>query len=415
MLRRDLILRTLGILGAAPLVTSTVLKAGVSRQDKLQQSKSQQIPDLKPGGAFDRFVADLAAKDEFSGTLLLIHQGRTVLSRSYGWANKELGLPNGAGTIFAHASLTKLFTAVAIIQLVEQGKVKIEAKLGAYLDGFPAEVAEQVTIHHLLTHSSGLGDYKQLPGYQELASMWNSAEEVMDGTTDFIRESASLSFEPGAGQMYSNSGYHLLGAMVERVSEQTYYDYIREHIYGPAGMADSDFYTRPQWRDDQRIARPYNMTPSGERVDIVEDKIFIGTPAGNSFSSCADLERFACALLEGRLLHPAYRQLALSGKAPSQLSGMIQPSRPSGTQQPILEIAQPASPPESFVCYGPIASLVNYQWVYSFHGGSTGESTSIAIYPDREWVVIALSNYDSGTTSPIDEMTRSLITGAEPA
>jgi CubicO group peptidase (beta-lactamase class C family) len=158
---------------------------------------------------------------------------------------------------------------------------------------------------HLLTHTSGLGDHMQMPGFWETAATWTSPEQVMDGTTAIIRQE-QLAFPPGAGKQYSNSGYHLLGAIVAQASGQSYYDYVRERIFAAAGMSGTDFYTKPQRLADQRIARPYVKLPSGERVDDIDHTLFIGTPAGDAYATAADMDRFAQALLGEKLLSPAF-------------------------------------------------------------------------------------------------------------
>ncbi|WP_460491286.1 serine hydrolase domain-containing protein [Dactylosporangium cerinum] len=299
---------TLGLLGAVPLAAGGVLAtAGPAHADA--------PADLRPGGAFDRFVARLAAEDAFSGTVLLLHRGRRVLARSYGMANKERSIANGPDTAFALGSITKLFTAVAVVQLVQQGKVSFHGTLGTYLDGFPPDVAGTVTVHHLLTHTSGMGDYMQSPGFWAQAPTWKSIEQAWDGIMAFVRGGA-LAFPPGAGHAYSNSAYQALGAIVAKVSGRSYYDYVREHIFRPAGMTGSDFFTVPQWRDDRRIARPYSSQQSAARVDALDRHIFVGSPAGNSFSTAGDLARFTAALLGDELLSPAYTRLALGPKVP---------------------------------------------------------------------------------------------------
>ncbi|MEV0403441.1 serine hydrolase domain-containing protein [Actinoallomurus sp. NPDC050550] len=113
-------------------------------------------PDTRPGGAYDRYVAKLAADGKFSGVVLLSHRGRTVLSRSYGMADKEKGIANHEGVAFSLSSAGKPFNAVAILQLAQQGKVKLSETVGTHLKGFAKDIAEQVTIHHLLSGTSGL-------------------------------------------------------------------------------------------------------------------------------------------------------------------------------------------------------------------------------------------------------------------
>lgn len=376
----------LGLLGIS--VASSALAASANA------APATRIPaDLRPGGALDRFIREQADKDAFSGSVLLTHGGRTVLARSYGMANRERSVPNGPDTIFVLASVTKLFTAVAVAQLAQRGALKYDASLGSYLDGFPSAV----TVHHLLTHTSGFGDPFQMPGYLAESATWTSIEQVMSRTTDYIRQS-KLAFPPGAAYQYSNAGYHLLGEIVARVSGQSYFDYVREHVLHAADMTSSDFYTRPQWKTDPRFAHPYATQPSGQRTDVVDQRMYSGTPAGDAFTTCADLERFARALHEARLLDPAFTAITLGGKLP--------PPAPTGPPPP------GGTPSRArFQCYGPMAVLVGGQWAIGHSGGAPGTSTEVQLYPDSGYVWVYLSNYDSDrdTPPPITAMARKLI------
>ncbi|TVT59049.1 beta-lactamase family protein [Amycolatopsis rhizosphaerae] len=363
----------LAMLGATGAVLTLPAKA---------QAVPARIPSgLRPEGEFDRFVKEQADQDAFSGSLLVINRGRTVLARSYGMADKAKSVPNGPDTLFALASVTKLFTAVAVAQLAQDGKVAYHGKLGTYLTGFPDDIAGKVTVHHLLTHTSGFGDLFTMPGYLEAAATWTSAQQAMDSTTDFVRTS-TLSFAPGAGWQYSNAGYHLLGAIVQQVSGQSYYDYVRTNIFGKAGMTSSDFYTKPQWRADPRMAHPYGLQPSGGRTDGLEDRMFVGGPAGDAFSNCPDMARFAEALLGHELLNPEYTQITIGGKVPPSPNGPGRP--PTGTMRRQAV----------FQAYGPQAVLINGQWNIGHSGGSFGEATDFQLYPDSRYVTVILSNYD---------------------
>jgi CubicO group peptidase (beta-lactamase class C family) len=381
---RRTVLGLLGLLGAAPLAAGGALApAG--------PAAAAGEPDVRE---LDRLVADLAAKDEFSGGLLLTRRGRTVLARSYGTADRARRVPIGPDTRFALASVTKLFTAVAVAQLAQRGMVAYGERIGAYVPGLAPAVAAGVTVHHLLTHTSGLGDYHDTPGFWARAAGWTSAEQVMDGITEIIRP-AVPAFAPGAGNQYSNAGYHLLGVLVAQVSGRSYHDYVREHVLRPAGMRDSDFLTRPQRLADPSVARPYTTLPSGERVDNIENTLFIGTPAGDAYATCADLDRFGRALTGARLLDPVFSELTLAGKVP------LPPPPPA----PGLPPAPPA-----LQAYGPIAALLNGVWAVGHGGGSPGASTSLETFPQRDWAVTVLSNYDAGTVLPIVRRSRLLIT-----
>ena len=149
-----------------------------------------------PRGELDKYLDQLAVEDRFSGTVLVIRDGRTVLSRSIGFADKKNGVRNRADTRYCLASVTKMFTATAIGQLAQRGSLSLADTIGTYLSGFKSDVADKVTIHNLLTHTSGLGDYMQLAGYFEESSTWTTPRQMMDGTLRFNR-TESLAFAPG--------------------------------------------------------------------------------------------------------------------------------------------------------------------------------------------------------------------------
>ncbi|MFC8519053.1 serine hydrolase domain-containing protein [Streptomyces sp. NPDC057257] len=355
---------------------------------------------LLPGGTFDAYVAAKAAADEFSGSLLLTRDGRTVLSRSYGMADRQRAVPNGPDTLFALASVTKLFTALAVHRLAQQRKITYGARLGTYLDGFPSSVADNVTVHHLLTHTSGFGDVHMLPGYEDAEARWTTPEQTMKGLTDLIRHSEP-GFEPGAGWGYSNSGYVLLGAIVEAVTGMSYYDYVGEYVFAAAGMTRTRFLTRPQWQSGRSIAHPYYPDEQGRWTDgVSEARYIVGDPAGDAFTTCADLDRFGRLLWRGKLLDPGWTPLMLSGKVPLPPA----PSAPTGDGTGVPAQAL-------FQCYGPVGALVSGQWTFSHGGGSTlGVSTSVEVFPGTGWGVVVLSNHAGAVVPDIASLARKLIT-----
>jgi CubicO group peptidase (beta-lactamase class C family) len=371
----------LRLLGA----TSVAAGTGLTVQTAAAQagSPSARIPrGLQPGGELDRLIADVAARDVFSGSVLVTYRGRTVLSRSYGMADKSRSVPNGPNTLFGLASIGKLFTAVAVAQLAQRAKLQYFDTIGRHLEGFSAEVADQVTIHQMLTHTSGLGDFFGDPGYFEAARTWTSVQQVMDGTGEFVRKE-TLTFPPN----YSNSAYHVLAEIVARVSGQEYHDYVREHIFRAAGMGSADFYTTPQWRANPSIAHNYYRPEgSADRVDSIDQQGFLP----GAFASCAQLERFARALSEEKLLNPAYTQLTLSPKLP--------------TEPP------PGSGLTMFTGYGPGASLAGDRWSYGHNGGSSiGGVAELTLYPDHGYVTAIMSNYEMDSIRGIPSLARKLI------
>ncbi|MEV6930538.1 serine hydrolase domain-containing protein [Dactylosporangium sp. NPDC051485] len=388
----------LGLLGAVPLATGGLLAVPASAHAGAASGHrgSDRVPaDLLPGGALDQLIARTAAADGYSGTLLLLHNGRPVLSRTYGMANKELSIPNRPDTIFALGSITKVFTGIAISQLVQQGKVAYHEKLSAYLTGFPAAIADTVTVHQLLTHTAGMADVVRDSG--DVIQSWTSEAEVTRELLKLV-QAAPLLFPPGAGYAYSNNGYITLAYIVAAVSGQTYYDYVRQHIFRAAGMVSSDFYNRDQWATNHRIARPYAPPPSGgARVDNHLLDAYIGNGAGGAFSTTADLVAFVTALTGGRLLDTVHTWLATTPKFPAPPL----PPKPGLPAQFLFE------------GYGPGAALVNDHWGLGHTGGATiGISTDLEWYPADGYVYVDLCNYEAGSASRIDSQARLLITGA---
>lgn len=261
----------------------------------------RDIPAYSSLEEADAHLRRLADKNEFSGVVLVAREGEPDWVRAYGMANKEKGIPNKPETRFDVGSITKSLTGVAVMQLVERGKIDLEAPMSRYLDGFPPEIADRVRVIDLLRMESGYGDYY--------------TRAFLDRREDFVTipdylelfKTFSLEFEPGTKQRYSNVGYVILGGIVERVSGMTYHDYVREQIFEPAGMSGSSF--RGLLSDDPLAAVGYtNDGPSGERGYVETNRSILdlrGNPSGGSFSPAADLLRFNRHLRANRLLNEA--------------------------------------------------------------------------------------------------------------
>ncbi|OZV76373.1 serine hydrolase [Micromonospora echinospora] len=340
-------------------------------------------PDTRPGGAYDRYVARLAAEGRFSGVVLLSYRGRTVLSRSYGMADEEKRIRNHEGVAFNLSSGSQPFLSVAVLQLVQQGRLTLSDTVGTHLAGFAREIAEQVTIHHLLTSTSGLD--APMPDWQRV---FHSREEVHEYHEQWARQ-ATLVGVPGTGsnghRPGGGVGLAMAAQIVEAVSGVTFWDYVHEHVFERSGMSGSAFYTRDQWLTDEHIAHPYMRQADGSLVDAVRNldkgsldpnirgrnpgRSFIGYASGDGFATAPDLVRFAEALRDGTVLDRPYADLFAGPKLPGP-------------------------EPTSYEAYTMPVSIVNGQWVIGRGGGGGGIGANWSIYPDTGWVGVVLSNHD---------------------
>lgn len=215
----------------------------------------------------DEYLQAAVQFDQFTGSVLIARDGTPILSKGYGKANYELDVPNTPDTVFQIASVTKQFTAAAILQLQEQGKLKVGDPICKYLDDCPA-AWQSITLRHLLTHTSGIKNYSSLDGWDEdLGRKTYRRGELVD-----LFRNLPLEFAPGEKFQYSNSGYCLLGLVIERASGQAYGDYLRDKIFVPLGMAhtvvDDNRALIPRRatgyysRGTQFVSSPYNLDPS---------------------------------------------------------------------------------------------------------------------------------------------------------
>ena len=239
------------------------------------------------------------AEDQFSGVVLVANHGTPIFKQAYGLANKQYNIPNRIDTKFNLGSINKLFTRISILQLVEQGRLSLDDKLGKHFPDYPNTQAKQsVTIKHLLEMTSGIGDVFG-PRFDAIP------KNRLRTNSDYLPLFAAdpLSFEPGTKQMYSNGGYIVLGIIIEKLTGRSYYDYVREQIFKPASMESSDWYEIDQ--SEPNLARGYTLrapTSNGTRISSVYTQPARGSAAGGGYSTAEDLLRFSVALKGNKLL-----------------------------------------------------------------------------------------------------------------
>jgi CubicO group peptidase (beta-lactamase class C family) len=327
---------------------------------------------------YDDYLRQLTDNGQFSGVFAVIRNGERLADGAFGDANREHGIPNSADMKFCIASMGKMFTAVAIAQLVEAGKLAFDDTIGRYLSGFPAEIADTVTIEHLLTHTAGMGD----------AALRRSPDQPSPPTTlDGMMQriiAAPLQFQPGTGFAYSNDDFIVLGAIIESVTGGSYADYLRTHVFEPAGMDDTDVATHCPAEDVSDAAQGYPSEP-GDRRDMGE----IGNPSGGGYSTAPDMLRFADALMDHTLVGPDMTETVLAGK---------------------VDTDRPGSERDQYA-YGFNDRQVNGVRVVGHNGGSPGYEAQLDIYPDLGYAAVILANQGEAAAPAMRRLEDLLISG----
>ena len=327
------------------------------------------------------FIDDMVARDVFSGTVSLVKDGEPLFTGAYGKANLRWGIDNKLDTKFNLGSMNKMFTGVAICQLVSQKKLSFDDPISKYLPDYAnKDVANKVTVHHLLTHTSGMGSY-----WEAMDNMdWTGLRSVKDFADLAVNE--PLAFEPGERFQYSNSGPLVLGLIIEAISGLDYHDYIREYVTGPAGMINTDCFHADDVIPNLAQGYFWNDETNAYRSNIFAHSAR-GSAAGGGFSTVEDLQRFAKSLYDGTLLSADMVDIYTSGKVEmgpgDKYAYLIGDSRQDGHRT---------------VGHG---------------GGAPGINADLKIFTDLGFTVAAMSNYD-GAANAITTYATRLITHKRP-
>jgi CubicO group peptidase (beta-lactamase class C family) len=254
--------------------------------------------DAELVSAIDSILDKLLPRDEFSGVVLVARGDRTLYLRAVGLADRGLGVPNRTGTAFNLGSLNKLFTAIAVGQLIEAGKLDPADTIGKLLPNYPNQAAAKVTVRQLLEMRSGIGDFF---GERFEATPKDKIRALSDYLPLFADQ--PLAFEPGTQNLYSNGGYLVLGLIVEKISGQSYFDYVREHLFKPLGMLSTDSFEADAVVPN--LAMGYQRSgPGGPLRANIYSRPARGSSAGGGYSTAEDMLRFGRALERGSLLRP---------------------------------------------------------------------------------------------------------------
>lgn len=326
--------------------------------------KAEALTAAQIGEKLGAYVDKLAKRDTFSGTVLLAKDGEVVLQRAVGVANRDFNAPVNMDTKFNLGSMNKMFTAVAMMQLVENGKVSLEDPIGKYLDDTwcQQQVLDEVQVRHLLTHTSGLGSY-----FNDTFDKTSRARFRNVADYKPLTRAESLQFQPGTEWRYSNTGMLLAGAVIEKASGMDYFEYIRQNITGPAGMTSTECYELDKVNPNLAVGYVRNTRPDGtvEYANNIFAHVIRGGPAGGGYSTAPDLLRFDKAMRSGKLVSEASRKQLWA---------------------PHPEVESKNYGYGFFVAATPAGRTVGHS------GGFTGISSDLTMYLDEGYTMIVMSN-----------------------
>lgn len=356
--------------------TPRILRVGLAPATA-PDAPTQRLTDAQIVEQLRAYVERLASRDVFSGTVLFAKSGQPLYRAAFGEANKDFGVRNTIDTKFNLGSMNKMFTAVAVMQLVEAGKLSLDDTLGRFLPAgaMHADVLSKVRIKHLLSHTSGLGSYFT-PEWDGLSrARFRSVDDWMG-----LVKNENLQFEPGTRWSYSNTGMLVLGKVIEVASGKDYFDYVRERIAKVAGMTNTDAYELDRVNKNLAVGYEPERTARGiEYRNNIFAHVIRGGPAGGGYSTVEDLTRFAEALKAGRLVSK-------------------ESVRVLTTPKPDL------SSPE----YGFGFGVEENGRIVGHSGGFPGINSQLDIYVGEDYTMAVMSNYGGGA-QPIIEKARTLL------
>jgi CubicO group peptidase (beta-lactamase class C family) len=284
-----------------------ILIVGISLQFCLitttfSQTKADRIEEL---------MTTYAELGKFNGSILVAADGQVIYKGGFGLANMEWDIANKANTKHRLGSVTKQFTAMLIMQQVEEGNLKLDVPITTYLPDYPKENGNKITLHHLLTHSSGIPNYTSFPGFFKNDSRNPyTPEEFVHVFAD-----STLDFEPGEKFSYSNSGYFLLGAILEEVTGNTYEELLHKGIFEPLGMEDTGFDHHKTILKNR--ATGYDRVGRNEYVNSSYLDMSIPYAAGSMYSTVEDLYLWDQALYTDKLISEKSKELMFTGHVDS--------------------------------------------------------------------------------------------------
>jgi CubicO group peptidase (beta-lactamase class C family) len=325
-----------------------------------------RLPQAQALAALSAHAAERARAGEFAGAVLVARHGKVLLEDAWGRADRKAGVANTPATRFRIGSMNKMFTAVATLQLVEAHKLALDDPIGKHLPDYPnKQVAAKVTVRHLLTHTGGTGDIFG-PEFDQHRLQLREHRDYLK-----LYGRRGLTQEPGSRFEYSNYGFVLLGALIEHVSGMSYYDYVDQHVFRPAGMRSTGSLPESVEVPDRAVGY-LRLSPGSAWEPNTDTLPWRGTAAGGGYSTVGDLLRFAQALTSGRLLSTA-------------------------------TLAEATRPHQQQYGYGFDVQGQGRLGSYGHGGGAPGMNGELRVFPQLGYVVVSLSNLDPPAASELVE------------
>jgi len=319
----------------------------------------------------EQVVQSYVANKQFMGSVLVARDGKVVFSKGYGFANLEWDVPNSPTAKFRLGSVTKQFTAACILLLEERGKLKIDDPVKKYMPDAPA-AWDKVTIFNLLTHTSGIPSFTGFPDYASTEAIATTPEKLVARFRD-----KPLEFQPGEKWNYSNSGYVLSGYLIEKISGQSYSQFVQDNIFTPLGMKDSGYDSNSAII----VHRAAGYAPSDKGL-INAGYIDMSIPlsAGALYSTTEDLLRWEQGLFGGQLLS-------------------------------VASLQKMTTPFKNDYAFALAVRDANGHKVIEHGGGIEGFNTQLSYYPDDKLTIVVLANQNTGATGDIASKLAALVHG----
>ena len=275
--------------------------------------------DLKD---LEQAIAEQAKLSGFSGCILISEKGRQLYTGAFGFANIPDEIPNEIGTRFAVASGSKAFTAVAVLQLIDQGRISLETPIKAVVDAEFPNFSLDLKVRHLLTHSSGIKDYFDEAGGEDYENIWKDRPVYnYRMPRDFLplfRENGQH-FAPGEKFSYNNAAFIILAIMIEDLAHMPFLDYIQSYIFEPADMTRSGYFCTELL--PEKTARGYIVDTDGRMRSNIFALPVVGSGDGGAYTTAEDMDKFWSALLGQRLLSPTLTELIVTPQIEAREEG----------------------------------------------------------------------------------------------